>query len=253
MLLREILPEHVASWETAEDRPDAALFPEEELLVQGAVETRRREFSTGRYCARKALEQLGHSEPQPVLRGARGTALWPPAVRGSITHCSGYRAAAVARMCEVAAVGIDAEPNVPLSPEVLRMVALPPERELTCRLLAEASAVRWDKLLFSAKESVYKVWYPLTGLPLNFTDAQLGFDPESGTFAARLLPHVPRVPGVPRELTGRWAVRGDLIVTAITLPAPGAAGRPGARATASSRRPGELPVAKVRTPLVTPR
>src|SRR5262245_40442775 len=37
----------------------SGLWPEEERLVAGTVEKRRREFTAGRHCARLALRQLG--------------------------------------------------------------------------------------------------------------------------------------------------------------------------------------------------
>lgn len=75
-------------------------------------------------------------------------------------------------------------------------------------------------MLFSAKESVYKAWYPLTGRWLDFTDAALAFDPVSGTFTARLLvpPPVLEGHGPLTEFHGRWAARDGLVVTAIAVP-----------------------------------
>ena len=46
--------------------------------------------------------------------------------------------------------------------------------------------VHWDRVLFSAKESIYKAWFPLTGRWLGFEEASLSIDPAAGTFAARL-------------------------------------------------------------------
>ena len=87
-----------------------------------------------------------------------------------MTHCAGYRAAAVARSGDLAAVGIDAEPHAPLPPDVLELVARPEERvELTA--LEEARPdLHWDRILFSAKEAVFKAWFPLTRRWLDFTD-----------------------------------------------------------------------------------
>ena len=67
--------------------------------------------------------------PQPVLPGERGAPRWPAGVVGSMTHCAGYRAAALVRAADLASLGIDAEPHGPLPEGVLRRVALPAERE----------------------------------------------------------------------------------------------------------------------------
>ncbi|MFJ3972513.1 4'-phosphopantetheinyl transferase [Streptomyces parvus] len=218
-MLEKILPTQVASYETFEDPAEATLFPEEEALICDSVELRRREFTSGRYCARQALARLGFPVPQPVLQGVRGAPVWPRSVRGSITHCRGYRAAAVAKVAELASVGIDAEPNLPLPDGILEAVALPAEQIMVKELLTEAPEVRWDRLLFSAKESIYKTWYPLTRRPLEFEDALIDFDPADGTFSARLLSHVRSAENFPRRIAGRWITGNGLVVTAIALSA----------------------------------
>jgi enterobactin synthetase component D / holo-[acyl-carrier protein] synthase len=57
-----------------------------------------------------AAESFG-ALPAPILPGPAGEPGWPPGVTGSITHCPGYRACAVARTEDLAAIGIDAEPD----------------------------------------------------------------------------------------------------------------------------------------------
>lgn len=219
-MIEQILPTHVASFDTFGDPPEAALFPEEQELVRDSVESRRREFTTGRYCARQALALLGVPAALPLPRGPKGDVSWPVGVAGTITHCRGYRAAAVAQTTSTASVGIDAEPDEPLPEGVLEAIALPEEQTMLKELLGDLPAVSWDKLLFSAKESVYKTWYPLIRRPLEFEDALIDIDPVTGEFSARLLPHSVRgIPGAPQEFTGRWAAENGLVVTAIAHPA----------------------------------
>jgi 4'-phosphopantetheinyl transferase EntD len=201
--------------------PGEALLPEEEALVANAIGKRRAEFTTVRTCARIALGRLG-LPPAPLLSGPKREPLWPAGIVGSITHCDGYRAAAVARSSQLASIGIDAEPHDPLPAGILERVTLPAER---AGLQGLPPGVHWDRLLFSAKESVYKTWFPLAGRWLGFEDAALTFapdpDPRRGTFAARLLvPDRPSVAGrTVTTLEGRYAVGNGLLVTAITLPA----------------------------------
>ena len=99
-MISEILPAGVECAEAFGDPPEAALFPAEEALLARAVQKRRREFATGRHCARSALGALGVG-PAPILPGQAGAPQWPSGIVGSITHCAGYRAAAVARASEV--------------------------------------------------------------------------------------------------------------------------------------------------------
>jgi 4'-phosphopantetheinyl transferase EntD len=144
--------------------------------------------------------------------------MWPDGVVGSITHCAGYRAAAVARAADVAMIGIDAEPNEPVPDGVLDIIARPAERDMLNELSRRRPEVAWDRLLFSAKESVYKAWAPVTGTFLDFDEAELTFDATAGSFVARLLPPGASVMG--RELAGHFAVRDGLAVTAIARVRP---------------------------------
>jgi 4'-phosphopantetheinyl transferase EntD len=236
-MIEQILPDRVVAVETREDLLDCDLFPEEEASVSNAVEKRRREFVTVRACARTALERLG-LPPRAIPNGERGEPRWPAGIVGSITHCDGYRACVLARAETVVTLGIDAEPNAPLPDGVLADIARPEERPLLEDLGQRTPSVHWDRLLFSAKESVYKAWFPLARRWLGFEDAVVrietsddvdrlaGGESESvdtavGAFYAHLLVEGPSVLG--RQLTGfpgRWLVRDGLVITAIAVQAP---------------------------------
>ncbi|WP_407566461.1 4'-phosphopantetheinyl transferase [Streptomyces sp. 184] len=219
----------MAAAETFTDPPEPPaerLYPEEAQAVARAVPHRQAEFATVRQCARRALGTLG-VEPAPLLPGRRGAPQWPAGIVGSMTHCAGYRAAAVARRGDVLGVGIDAEPNEPLKDDLLEAIALPDEQEQVRARMRGAAKVCWDRLLFSAKESVFKVWYPLTGRELDFDEARIDMDPDTGTFTARILVPAPTVDGTSlARMTGRWLCRSGLVVTAVALTA-GAGGRVG--------------------------
>jgi 4'-phosphopantetheinyl transferase EntD len=223
-MIEEILPAGVSCAEAFGDPPDAVLFPEEMAIVAKAVDKRRREFTTGRSCARSALRGLG-LEPGPILTGERGSPQWPPGIAGSITHCAGYRAAAVARIHDMVTIGLDAEPDDVLPGGVLEMVSLASERARLRDLAATAPGICWDRLLFSAKEAVYKAWFPLTRRWLGFDEADIIIDATNGTFGARLLVPAPVICGSPLAgFTGRWLVRDALVLTAVTVPASSCAG-----------------------------
>jgi 4'-phosphopantetheinyl transferase EntD len=214
-----LLPPEVVPVEAFGDIPGEAVFPGEQDLIADAVPGRRREFVTARRCAREALGRLGFP-PAPIRPGPRRAPRWPDGVVGSITHCTGYRAAAVARRAEVAGIGIDAEPHGPLPDGVLDAVTVGDEPEQLTALLREHPSTHWDRLLFSAKESVYKAWFPLTGRWLGFEDARLTIDPIGRTFAARILVDGTRTDGRPplTGVTGRFLVDRGVVVTAVTVP-----------------------------------
>lgn len=217
-MIGDILPPPVAAEEAFGDLPGTVLFAEEEAVIARAVDKRRREFTTARACARTALGKLG-LPPVPILPGFRGAPQWPAGVVGSITHCDGYRACAVARDSDIVTIGLDAEPHDRLPDGVLDAVSLAPERERVAELTAAVPGVCWDRMLFCVKESVYKAWFPLTHRWLGFEEARVDFDPVSESFTAQLLVSGPVVNG--RTLTGftgRWLVSQGLIVTAIVIP-----------------------------------
>jgi 4'-phosphopantetheinyl transferase EntD len=214
-VIEELLPPGVACAEAFGDQPDVALFPEEEASVSRAVRKRRQEFTTARGCARQALTALGVA-PVAVPRGERGAPQWPPGIVGSITHCPGYRAAAVAQARDVLTIGLDAEPDEALPDGVLPRIALPAERARLRDLLAAAPGTSWDRLLFCAKEATYKAWFPLAGRWLGFEDADITLNAADGTFRVRLLVEGPLIAGVPLVgFSGRWLARDGLVLAAI--------------------------------------
>ncbi len=215
-MIERLVPDAVAVSSTRGELP-AELSAAEQAAVGHAVEARRREFATGRACARLALRRLG-LDPVAIPSGERGEPVWPAGVIGSITHCRGYRACAVALVGEVLALGVDAEVHAPLPAGVLEQVAFGRERAMCAD---RPGGVHLDRLLFSAKEAVYKVWFPLMRRWLGFEDVELSVDASARSFHARLLVPGPVVAGTRlTELHGRWCVEDGLVATAIVLLPP---------------------------------
>ncbi|HSC20129.1 MAG TPA: 4'-phosphopantetheinyl transferase superfamily protein, partial [Solirubrobacterales bacterium] len=171
-----------------------------------------------RACAREALAALDRP-PQAILAGPSGEPLWPSGIVGSITHCDGYVACALARSEELRSLGVDAEPNLPLPDGLIDDIAVPEERPMLADLSHRHPGPHWDRLLFSIKESIYKAWFPLAGRRLGFEDATVAIDPTGQTFSARLLLPGPRLDGRQlRGFQGRWLVADDILLAAVVLP-----------------------------------
>jgi 4'-phosphopantetheinyl transferase EntD len=217
-MIAEILPLAVVAVESFGRLPlGLGLFAAEESAIATADSGRRAEFAAGRECAHAALAQLG-APAGPILPGRAGEPRWPAGVVGSITHCAGYRACAVARTEDVAAIGIDAEPARALPPGLAQAVAVGAERRwLTESRPAEPDVPR-DLVLFCAKEAVYKAWFQLTGRSLGFADVLTSFVP-AGYFAARVAGarHPSGAGQAAALVTGRWLVRDGLAVTVATV------------------------------------
>jgi 4'-phosphopantetheinyl transferase EntD len=222
-MLQVILPAGVESQECFGDLPGAVLFTEEAKIIAHAAAARRRQYAAVRSCARACLQRLGYP-PVPILPGVGGAPTWPAGVQGSMTHCPGYAAAAVGPVAQISAIGIDAEPDAPLPDGVLDVVASPAEQDRLATIQREADSPHWDRLLFSAKEAVYKAWFPLVGEWLDHQDAEIVFHPEHQTFTAFLSRDGLTVDGRHvYRLHGRWAHKRGILVTAVIL---GSAGGP---------------------------
>ncbi|AEU37576.1 4'-phosphopantetheinyl transferase [Granulicella mallensis MP5ACTX8] len=193
-------------------RLSGSLLPaEEELLGPRTVDKRRIEFAAGRTCARGALRLLGRPSA-PLMQGKRHEPLWPEGIVGSITHCKNYCAAAVAGTKAYATIGIDAEPNEPLPAGTLKLIARP--RELAWIASRKEQDVCWDRLLFSIKESIYKVWYPLEKCWLEFDQVEIQVHTGTQTFQAIVLRNAPSCPSL---LRGAFLNTGSHLLTCVSV------------------------------------
>jgi 4'-phosphopantetheinyl transferase EntD len=205
-----------ASAEMFCDAPESAMYPVEAAAVANAVAERRREFGTVRYCARRALRQLG-VPAGPILPDGDRAPRWPTGVVGSMTHCDGYRAAVVARSDELCGVGIDAEPHDAMPTAALDLVLRAEEWAQLPALAAAHPHLHWDRILFCAKEAVYKAWFPLTRRWLDFSDVSVTALLD-GTFRARLQVPGAHLGGADVDgFDGRWIVGHGLVVAATSL------------------------------------
>lgn len=219
-LLGSILPEDVESEERFGATRGGVLFPEEMEVVAHAVERRRHEYATVRDCARACLGRLGFARVA-LLPGVGGAPVWPAGVRGSMTHCTGYAAAAVGPAQRISAIGIDAEPDAPLPDGVLSLVATPDERASLAVSRMLPGDPHWDRLLFSAKEAVYKAWFPLVGEWLDPQETEIVFDEANASFTATLSHDGLVVDGSSvSRLHGRWAHARGILLTAVVREQP---------------------------------
>ncbi|MBL8201895.1 MAG: 4'-phosphopantetheinyl transferase superfamily protein [Chromatiales bacterium] len=187
-----------------------ALLKPAELAPTARMSARRlQEYSAGRGHARKALERLGLRSPA-IAVGPDRAPLWPAGFVGSISHAGDLVLAVAAPSSLIRGIGIDLEPALPLDADLVHRVCRP--GELAALAPAVASSQR-GKLIFSAKESVYKCIAPLTGVFLEFEDVELLFDTGGNRFRAR-----GRGPAAgliaPATLTGAFAEAGGYWVTA---------------------------------------
>ena len=143
-----------------------ALLDDEAASIASPVPAARRASGAARIVARHLLAQLGHAGVR-LPKGASGEPIWPAGIAGSIAHDDTIAVAAVGRKRDVGSVGIDIEPAVLLPPDMLELIATPQE------LHKIADDPLRGKLLFAAKEAVYKAVYPLDRVFLEFRDIEV--------------------------------------------------------------------------------
>jgi 4'-phosphopantetheinyl transferase EntD len=172
-----------------------ALREAEAPSISSPIATVRRASGAARIVARSLLAQLGHRDAQ-VPRGGGGEPVWPAGVIGSLAHDDEIAVAAVGLRRDFASIGIDVEPAGALPSSMLALVATQDERRMIGDDLVKA------KLLFAAKEAVYKAVYPLDRMFLEFGDIEV--DLASGTAVTR----------TGHRLTLRWYVSSHILALA---------------------------------------
>jgi 4'-phosphopantetheinyl transferase EntD len=211
--IASLVPPAAAAAEIFGPCADAALLPQEEFALGQVSDDRKREFTLGRECARRALKTLGIG-PVPILRGPAREPLWPPGICGSITHCDGYCAAVAAHTADIRGIGIDAERVTDFGDAVMEQIAFETERVW---IKQADGRIPWGVLLFSAKESVFKAWFQVVGTWLGFEHAQIEFHPARQAFRARVTGHAPGTPDA-TGLVGRFRFDGKGVQTSAYIP-----------------------------------
>lgn len=193
----------------------AVLYPVEQSYVSRAKETRRREFAAGRALARQAMALLGG--PQAAIPAASDRApVWPDGFVGSISHCTDWCVAAVARQSEdCSSIGIDVEPVTPLDEDLLDVTCTEAELIWLYRQPA-AERLILAKAIFSAKETFYKSQYLLSKKLIDFHAVTILLDVARGRFTACL--EVDTAPFLAGQIfEGRFRIASGFIATAMTL------------------------------------
>jgi 4'-phosphopantetheinyl transferase EntD len=136
-------------------------------LGRPASLTRRRASGAARIVARELLRELGADPAAPLLRSPSGAPTWPAGFIGSLAHDDDFAVAAVALRGPIIGLGVDVEPAEPLPADLVDLVLSAAERRAT-----KGDRVK-QRLVFVAKEAVYKAIHPLDGTPLEYGDIEI--------------------------------------------------------------------------------
>ena len=146
---------------------------EENYFSQLSSVSRKEHYRSGRICAGEVLSKLG-TIGEPVLRDPQTREpLWPEGISGAITHSGNWAAAAAGKTSDVSGIGIDLEDlERQVDSRISRHVCIP-EEEKWLQECGEDCLEQNLKIIFSAKESIFKAFFPYTRTYLHFHDARI--------------------------------------------------------------------------------
>jgi 4'-phosphopantetheinyl transferase EntD len=200
-LLRAIFPPDCAVVVSTNEGDPADLFACEAAYIRNAIPSRQAEFAAGRACVRQALRDLG-APRYAIPADSQRAPVWPTGIVGSISHCPSRCAAVVGHRPFRNAIGLDVETRDPLKDELRPVVTTPAERAALARLRGRFPCDPY-KLLFVAKEALFKLTFPMTRRFLEFHDAIIRLNLD-GTFEAEI--------DAAMRFAGRYGVTDGLII-----------------------------------------
>ncbi len=211
--LKSLIPGKAQVVLSAQAPTDENRVPATEMAAMTAMKPdRRKEFIHGRTCARTALSALGWPD-QAIPVGASREPVWPDGIVGSISHCGHVAAAAAARCDDFDGLGIDLETAEPLDAATLNLICRAAERSW---LEDTDDPLHFAKLIFSAKESIFKCVWPTIGQFIDFQDIGIRVDTGAGVFTP--VAWVDDLPDpVLQRITGRYLLHDGWIMTSACL------------------------------------
>lgn len=157
------------------------LLHEEHRAVTTRDSEARRASGAARHLARDLMAELG----RPITaigRGRFGEPIWPACFVGSLAHDRVMAVAAVAYCSADVSLGIDVEPAEPLPDDALPLVITDGDD------LGSVSRHLAGRILFAAKEAIYKAVHPLDGVILSHDDVVVSLSTACGrTRAGRVI------------------------------------------------------------------
>jgi enterobactin synthetase component D len=157
--------------------------------LERAVHKRQIEYLLGRFCIKQCFRGFG-ALPLIIEMGEDRSPVWPASWVGSISHSKGQVVAVLSRAKDNAGLGIDLETLIENPSAALQTQICTDTQELselqTALGISEQEALT---LIFSSKESLYKLIFPRYRKFFGFQAARVRFSPEKG-LEAMLVQHL---------------------------------------------------------------
>lgn len=166
---------------TYEQQSINILLPEEKEIIAYSAVRRQNDFATGRWCTREVLKKMNIINP-PILTGPEGEPIWPTGVCGSITHTKNAYCAVAAFTKDYQSLGIDIESTSrEISEGVAKHILTASEEQWL--LKENKDNQKFLRIIFCAKESIFKLFYPLVKSRFAFSLVSILPIPEAGFFS----------------------------------------------------------------------
>ncbi len=192
------------------------LLPEEAACIASTSSPKRiDDFALGRYCAHQALLPFDDADFPIIKNEKTREPCWPTGIRGSISHSDGWAVAAVGHASEIKGIGIDLE-NLTRKVDfkINRHICVEEEKEWL-ESLSDVLADQYLKIIFSAKESIFKCFYPISKTYLNFKDAKVIIDQVNSSFEFILYKTCGEVTAVGFVHHGKFSIKKNMLMTSI--------------------------------------
>ena len=167
---------------------------------------RLRKYIAGRVCAKKALHNIQPDLNFKLESGEAGNPLWPDGYCGAISHSKKIAGALVAQN-ELNGIGLDIEEIV--STEKFESLK---NKILTSQEQTRVTDTKHFTLIFSAKESLYKMLYPLVKTYFGFMEAEVS-KVTANDFEIELISKKPELVKFKQTYHGKYFVHQGQIFT----------------------------------------
>jgi 4'-phosphopantetheinyl transferase EntD len=214
-MIEKLFSNQVIALNATQGMWDGALYPEEQECIRNAVLKRRREFTAGRLCAREVLFRLGVGN-FPLLVGPGRAPLWPENIVGSISHCRNLCVVAATKDKGIKGLGVDVEVAEPLEISVTELVCTEKEKQWIAST-PPRNGSDLAKIIFSAKESLYKCVFSFTGIPLDFMDVQIVLNMQTDEFVVELFDEQAAECVKQYNLRGRYFCSYNFVFTGVEI------------------------------------
>ncbi|MBT4791339.1 MAG: 4'-phosphopantetheinyl transferase superfamily protein [Halobacteriovoraceae bacterium] len=178
-----------------------------------AIDAKKYEFILGRLCSQKDLDNI-----YQIDKGLLGEPVFPTGIKGSISHSKDFVISVVSEDQSIRSLGIDIERCVDEKRmDVIKKMALTDE-EISYLDGYQGDKLRLATIIFSAKETLFKLLNPLCETYINFHEGIFSnFDEKKQQFEIRLVSDKPKLKTLLGVYSGEVFRVGNNFITLLCL------------------------------------